>query len=463
MTMPNQSPVDEEKVFEKLEKEAFRHSTRSGVKRKPPERKTGESLEEKAHRRVPRSDSVEEWKEKSQAGRTVNTSTQILDNTEGQTLRENKQEDLSEQIRRSLQKELNGETSVVPRARTKTHGRDEHPSHQRKHFRSLERRRTKMPAWARMIALLLTLLLVVCAAGTGLVVTKLNKIPRTDGLVAATDAEDAFDTENAYGVKTYSSKLITSDDVTNILLIGQDRRKGDAARMRSDAMIVCSINRKTREIILTSLMRDMYLPVPGKGYGMINATYLAGGFELLNKTIEKNFGIRIDGNVEVDFERFVGLMTLVGSIDLDLSTEEAKHLQASGYDVREGFNTLDSEQVLAYCRMRKNVGGDWSRTDRQRKVISTIYRKLRSEDLGTVYRFIDEALPLFRTDLSNRKILQLAYSMVTNRMRIRHSYRLPEEGTYTQEIREETLHVLIPDIRANCRLIQKYIYGYLSD
>lgn len=232
--------------------------------------------------------------------------------------------------------------------------------------------------------------------------------------------------------------------------------------MRSDSMIVCSINTKTREITLTSLMRDMYLPVPGKGYGMINATYLAGGFELLNQTIEKNFGIRIDGNVEVDFERFIGLMNLIGPVDLDLSAEEAEYLRSSGYSVKEGSNTMDAEQVLAYCRMRKNVGGDWSRTDRQRKVITRIYRKLRSEDMGTVYRFIDEALPLFRTDLSNRKMIHLAYNMVSKRIRIANSYRIPEEGTYTQEIREETLHVLFPDIRANCRRIQEYIYGYLK-
>ena len=52
--------------------------------------------------------------------------------------------------------------------------------------------------------------------------------------------------------------------------------------------------------------------------------------------------------------------------------------------------------------------------------------------------------------------------MVSGRMGIRHSYRLPKEGTYTQEIREETLHVLIPDIRKNSALMQDYIYGYLQ-
>ena len=367
------------------------------------------------------------------------------------------EEYLAEELRSAVKS-----TDPVKHSHRKRSGRRRHRSRDRKKTEKVRKARGKVPAWVRVTGVLLAIVLVLGVSGTGLVFSKLNKIGRLDGEEPTVDAEGEFDQDNLYGVQKYGADLITSEDVTNILLIGQDRRKGDAARMRSDAMIICSLNRKTGEILLTSLMRDMYLPVPGKGYGMINATYLAGGFELLNETIRKNFGIRIDGNVEVDFERFIGLMTLIGPIELELSEEEADYLEAAGYSVKTGNNILDADQVLAYCRMRKNVGGDWSRTDRQRKVVAKIYQKLRREDLGTIYRFIDEALPLFRTDMTNREMLRLGYRMVSDRMRITESYRLPAEGTYTQEIREDTLHVLIPDIRENCKRIQKYIYGYME-
>ena len=50
-------------------------------------------------------------------------------------------------------------------------------------------------------------------------------------------------------------------DVLNILLIGTDNRASNE-RGRSDAMILVSINKKT-ESIMTSILRDIYLDIPG--------------------------------------------------------------------------------------------------------------------------------------------------------------------------------------------------------
>ena len=442
---------EDDGVFEKLEKEANRHHHssrhRRTYNRKPADPtgsgKTADHAVHTSGRKETENGSIKREK-------TSPSSSEAKSKTEHSA-------DLSNEIYTDLKQNPNGVSASQPvRRSTGQH------SHEHRKKAAEKNPAKKRSPWIRAAGFMLALIVILGIGGYGFINSKLNKIVHSDGTEDVLDVDDEFDRVSRFDVDHFEPKLMTSDDVTNILLIGQDRRKGDAAKMRSDAMIVCSINRRTKEITLSSLMRDMYLPVPGKGYGMINATYLAGGFPLLNKTIEKNFGIRIDGNVEVDFERFIGLMTLIGPIDLELSQAEADHLNQSGYNFRSGINTMNAEQVLAYCRMRKDIGGDWGRTDRQRKVLTRLYSELKTSGMPTIYRFIDEALPLFRTDLSNRQIIKLAYAMVAGRMGIRHSYRLPEEGTYTQEIREEDLHVLIPDLRENSRRLQKYIYGYLE-
>lgn len=450
--MPQHNSYEDDGVFEKLEKEANRHHHSSRHRRTYNRKPTVHTGSGDTHSSKQTDPAV---KPATTEKKTFNAENPSAVKTPAS--RPMQTVDLSKEIQTDLEQNPSG----IPVGKPEKMG-TRHHSHKKSRKKKEKIPAKKRSPWIRAAGFLLALVFVLGIGGYGFVTAKLNKIVHTDGTEEVVDIEDEFDRESRFDVENFEPKLITSEDVTNILLIGQDRRKGDAAKMRSDAMIICSINRKTKEITLSSLMRDMYLPVPGKGYGMINATYLAGGFPLLNKTIEKDFGIRIDGNVEVDFERFIGLMTLIGPIDLELSSAEAEHLNQSGYNFRSGINTLDAEQVLAYCRMRKDIGGDWGRTDRQRKVLTRLYQELKTSGMPTIYRFVDEALPLFRTDLSNRQIIKLAYAMVAGRMGIRHSYRIPEEGTYTQEIREETLHVLIPDLRENSRRIQKYIYGYLE-
>ena len=330
-----------------------------------------------------------------------------------------------------------------------------------------ERKGTRKP-WSRKKKIgvsVLCVLLAIILGGLGFVNGMLNKIGKEQSdILPKADPDKRYediDKTDKYGVGDISLKPIKQDKVKNILLIGQDRRKGDGARMRSDSMIVATIDLTTNEIKLTSLMRDMYIPVPGYGYGMINATYLNGGMALLNETIEQNFGITIDGNVEVDFDRFIKLMNLVGPIEIDLNKDEVEYLnRGNGWNLKVGTNTMTSEQVLAYARTRYVGRSDWERTDRQRSVLTKIFNKLRRSDLTTLYRFANAAFPLFKTDLTNTEILRYVYTVMSKRMTISQSKRIPVDGTYTQEVKEETLNVLVPRLEPNAQALQKFVYGY---
>lgn len=77
------------------------------------------------------------------------------------------------------------------------------------------------------------------------------------------------------------------DKLINILLVGQDRYVG-TARQRSDTMLLCSINPKTKKVSMISFLRDLYVQIPG-GYSdnRLNAAYAFGGFPLMADTFLK--------------------------------------------------------------------------------------------------------------------------------------------------------------------------------
>lgn len=75
-------------------------------------------------------------------------------------------------------------------------------------------------------------------------------------------------------------------------------------------------------------MRDLYVAIPGYSSTRINAAYAYGGMDLLDETLTQNFGVEIDGNVEVDFEVFQVLVDKVGGIDLELTQGRSRlHLR----------------------------------------------------------------------------------------------------------------------------------------
>ena len=282
-------------------------------------------------------------------------------------------------------------------------------------------------------------------------------------VVETADGEEAVVQEDY----TYQSNVPAVKGITNILLIGQDRRPGEE-RARSDSMILCSMNENTHQITMVSLMRDMYVPIPGHGSTRINAAYAYGGMPLLDQTIEDNFGIHIDGNAEVDFEGFMNLIDKMEGVDIELTAEEAEYLNANNtglvdgvsrdrWNLVPGVNTLDAEQALAYARTRFIGNSDWERTDRQRTVLAKIAEKVKGLDPFSQVSLIHSALDYMTTDLGTFKILELGFKVVANDMNLSNqSYRLPVEGTYTSES-IEGMSVLVPDTAANASYLKQYL------
>lgn len=258
-----------------------------------------------------------------------------------------------------------------------------------------------------------------------------------------------------------SEELLGEDkDIINVLLIGQDRREGEG-RARSDAMILVTINKNTKSIVLTSFLRDLYVAIPGYGSNRINASYAWGGMELLNQTLEQNFGIYVDGNVEVDFDQFSEIVDLVGGVEITLRSDEAQMINGDvGGSLTEGTQRLSGVQALSYARIRKlDADGDFSRTQRQRNLINAIIRQMKDAGIVNLLKIVDDVLPMITTDMSNTQILGMATALVPVLIGAEiTSQRIPADGTYSYAT-VDGMSVLKPDLAANRKLLWDTLGG----
>lgn len=261
------------------------------------------------------------------------------------------------------------------------------------------------------------------------------------------------------------------DRITNILLVGEDSRTEDETGMRSDSMILCTLNPDTHEVILTSFMRDMYVPIPGYKSNRINNAFSRGGVELLEQTIQENFGVNIDGYVSIDFAGFIEAVAALGPMQIELTEDEAEYMnthteygwadEGTVWDLQPGWNTLDQWQFLCYARMRHVGNSDWERTERQRKVLTTCYQQVKNCSLPKLLSLMDAVAPYVTTDIPGADLLSYARMLSKDVTNI-ESNRIPADGTF--EIKNiNGMQVLVPDIEQNKAILQEYISNTRSN
>ena len=271
--------------------------------------------------------------------------------------------------------------------------------------------------------------------------------PTIPQLVLAHTAQPAPDYE-ATPLSDNSEK-----DVVNILLVGRDADVGNGTR--SDTMLLCSFNKRDDTITLTSFLRDLYVKIPGHHKDRINAAYAFGGIELLDETLLENFGVEVDGNVEVDFSDFQEIIDLMGGVTLELTAAEARVINDHVRDkeVTEGTHLLDGRQALAYVRNRKDADGDFSRTNRQRKLLRAMAQAYKSKKLTQMLGLMEDILPMISTDISAIELTNYALTLLPmlNSAQIKTQSIPVEDGFRYANVDGKA--VLLPDMEKNIQAL----------
>lgn len=280
----------------------------------------------------------------------------------------------------------------------------------------------------------------------------------------------AYSKLNYHEIESVASEPMREDGVINILLIGNDSRE-NGEDGRSDAMILLSVSTKNKKIYMTSLLRDMYVEIPGHDNNRLNAAYSFGGAELLMKTVEENLDIEVNRYMLVNFEAFANLVDAVGGVDLELSSAEIEWVNAylNEYNLltdkefgtdymdtsREGLVHLNGPQALAYTRNRY-IGTDFGRTERQRKVLKEVVHSLPKGMLHPI-KLMDGLMPNLTTNLTQWECYQLALMaplMLTYDM---EQGSIPVEGTY-RDATIRKMAVLEVDFEANKEYLHKLLF-----
>ena len=272
----------------------------------------------------------------------------------------------------------------------------------------------------------------------------------------------------------YDGELAGSSDVTNVLLIGLDKEKGGISR--SDSIMICSVNKSTGKVVLTSILRDTHLDIPGECEAKVNAAYARGGADLLVQTIEKNFGIKIDEFACVNFEMFTELVDGLGGIDIEVTEDESNYInyrhnykgakKPDFVDSGESVH-LNGYQALWYSRIRY-LDSDFMRTFRQRKVLTAIAGDIKGQltpaGIFGLLKTAKNVAPYVETTLSTPDLVKLALSLGSclaksgadiDKMLV--SQKIPFDGTWNYANKWDGSSIVI-NLEENRQMLYSSIY-----
>ena len=230
----------------------------------------------------------------------------------------------------------------------------------------------------------------------------------------------------------------------HILLMGCDSRKPGGYE-RSDSMIVLSIGQRS-EVRLTSIMRDIWVELPGHGEGRINAASSYGGPELAMQVVSRYFDLQIEKYVMANIKGMVNVIDLLGGIDLEITELERLYLnsctartQWESYSDRvipplehSGLVHLCGDQAVEHTRNRFVGDGDYARTTRQRQVLKAIVKKIRTKKNPLwLFGIARRGRKWVQTNLNPLELGRIALLALRQNPDAIGSFRIPAEGTYT--------------------------------
>lgn len=298
----------------------------------------------------------------------------------------------------------------------------------------------------RVICILLIIILSACLAVFLYVNNALNQVTDDDNPQSTTESEMAMDKliENFQPIEETDAAQISSlqdmikqwyrngtpassSRVLNILLVGEDTRGKDVLESgtRADSAIIASLNADTKQIKLTSILRDAYAyweTTPGDEstgkFDKINAAMSTGDIHTYINAVENLYKIKIDNYVIVNFTSFEKIIDTLGGVELELTRAEINEINnhpkrygkvyiEKTFDGNKGTLKLTGKQALAYCRIRK-IDSDNMRANRQKICISKVFSDMKDASSVQLLKILNDMVPYIRTDMSKNNIVKTA-------------------------------------------------------
>lgn len=209
----------------------------------------------------------------------------------------------------------------------------------------------------------------------------------------------------------------------NLLVMGLDARDLEEKAPRTDTMILLTFDPIRNTAGMISIPRDLWVNIPGSGYGTVNTAYSigemyqlpGGGPAKAMQTVEALLGAPIQYYAQIDFEAFKKFIDHIDGVKVTVTeTVLLDYLgEDNSWDLEPGVVTLTGRDALAYVRSRSTPGVDFDRAARQQQVIIGI--KDRIVDFKMLPRLIQNANAIYedlstgiRTNLDLNQVIALA-------------------------------------------------------
>jgi len=205
----------------------------------------------------------------------------------------------------------------------------------------------------------------------------------------------------------------------NIALLGIDARDMSSDEgVRSDAMIVASINKETYEIRMFSVYRDTLLDVGDEGLDKVTHAYYYGGPTRSLYALNKNLDLNIKEVVVVNWKAVADAVDALGGLDIEIQESEIDEMNKYIKDTQKniggskkkiekaGMQTLNGNQAVTYARIRKDaLTGDYRRNERMKIVVQAAFDKAKTMDIKTLKKISKEILPEIKTNMSSADMM----------------------------------------------------------
>lgn len=260
----------------------------------------------------------------------------------------------------------------------------------------------------------------------------------------------------------------------NILLVGSDSRvnarpeaaAGTVSDQRGDVLVFIHLPADRQAVYGISIMRDLWVDVPGYGGAKVNAGLELGGIPLETQTVESLLGAHIDHTVMVDFEGFAALTDAVGGIDVNVTRPFTGTIESHHY-YPPGVNRLNGALALDFVRERKAFAdGDYQRVRDQQAFLKAVLAKVASDgvltDRATARQLVTTVLPhvTVTPGLTLETLERLAFSLRSTAPGSGVFFTLPTAGVGTSSNGQS---IVLQDYAATAAVAAALGSGTLAD
>ena len=319
------------------------------------------------------------------------------------------------------------------------------------------RRKKKRKIWFILLESVM-LIGILCFAGYSYISSRLDLMQRLP-----------WNPDEIKNVEISEEKQEQMSGYWTIAVFGVDSRNSSVGKgNNSDVNILCNIDQGTGEIRLVSVYRDSYLNISDKNtYNKINAANMQGGPEQVVKAINRNLDIDIDDYATFNWKAVADAINILGGIDVEITKSEfyyinafiSETVKATGVASTQlksaGMNHLDGVQAVAYGRLRL-MDTDYARTERQRKVISLAFEKMKKADWATINNIVQTVFPQVATSIEINDLLKIGRNITR--------YHLTETTGFPSELREKKMGrkgacVIPQTLESNVIELHHFLFG----